>query len=46
MLQFMNPWKPSEEAPMIESKGRGDSSGMWELGVDNTDTDRRSSYIV
>ncbi len=43
MLSSLNPWKPSEEAPMIET-GKGD--GMWELDVDPEPVDRMASYIV
>lgn len=43
MLSSLNPWKPSEEAPMIEA-GKGD--GMWELDVDPDPVDRMASYIV
>ena len=43
MLSSLNPWKPSEEAPMIEA-GKGD--GMWDLDVDSDPVDRMASYIV
>lgn len=43
MLPSLNPWKPSEEAPMQESSTGG---GMWELDVDDSRSDRMSSYIV
>lgn len=43
MLSSMNPWKPSEEAPMASS-GSGD--GMWDLDVEEESQDRMSSYIV
>ena len=43
MLASLVPWKPSDEAPMIES---GKSDGMWELEVDDAPSDRMSSYIV
>jgi hypothetical protein len=42
MLQSMNPWKPSEEAPMVAGK----DGGMWDIDVDDPAADRRSSYIV
>ena len=43
MLSSMNPWKPSEETPMIES---GSGSGLWEVDIDEVTTDRMASYIV
>jgi hypothetical protein len=43
MLASLVPWKPSEEAPMISSDGE---SNMWDLDVDDSPVDRRSSYIV
>jgi phage terminase large subunit-like protein len=43
MLPSMNPWKPSEEAPMQESDS---GNGMWELVVDQGPADRMTSYIV
>jgi phage terminase large subunit-like protein len=43
MLASLTPWKPSEEAPMVASE-KGD--GMWDLDVDESPSDRRSSYIV
>jgi hypothetical protein len=43
MLSSLNPWKPSEEAPMHESN---DSNGMWELDDDEKPADRMSSYVV
>lgn len=43
MLSVMRPWKPSEEAPLVES-GRGD--GMWDLDVDEEPKNRLGSYIV
>ncbi len=42
MIPVMNAWKPSEEAPMVQTKG----SDMWELDVEDTFLDRRASYIV
>ena len=46
MLGSLRPWRPSEEAPMIESNGGNKSPGMWELDVENDTLDRMSSYIV
>jgi len=43
MLQSMKPWRPSEEAEMVESSTSG---GMWELDVEDGPADRRASYIV
>ena len=43
MLSSLNPWKPSEEAPMVES-GKGE--GMWDIDVDDAPINRRASYIV
>jgi hypothetical protein len=43
MLSSLNPWKPSEEAPMVES-GKGE--GMWDIDVDDSPVDRMASYIV
>ena len=43
MLASLVPWKPSEEAPMIAPDGE---SNMWDLDVDDSPVDRRSSYIV
>jgi len=43
MLSSLNPWKPSEEAPMVES-GKGE--GMWDIDVDDSPIDRMASYIV
>jgi predicted phage terminase large subunit-like protein len=43
MLSSLNPWKPSEEAPMVES-GKGE--GMWDIDVDDAPIDRMASYIV
>ena len=43
MLASLNPWKPSVEAPMVESESGG---GMWDIDVHDTSADRRSSYIV
>ena len=43
MLALLNPWKPSEEAPMVES---GKEHGMWDIDVHEDTTDRKASYIV
>lgn len=43
MLSSLNPWKPSEEAPM-ELSSNGD--GMWDLVIDTAPSTRMSSYIV
>jgi predicted phage terminase large subunit-like protein len=43
MLSSLTPWKPSEEAAMVES---GKGNGMWEVDVDDEPVDRMSSYIV
>ena len=43
MLGSLIPWKPSEEAPMEESKT---DSGMWEIDVEDNSVNRLSSYIV
>jgi phage terminase large subunit-like protein len=43
MLASLTAWKPSEEAP-ITSSGKGD--GMWDIDIDETNTDRMLSYIV
>jgi predicted phage terminase large subunit-like protein len=43
MLSSLNPWKPSEEAPLRESNKGG---GMWDLDVDDDPSDRMASYIV
>jgi predicted phage terminase large subunit-like protein len=43
MLSSIHAWKPSEEAPMVES---GREKGMWELDVEEEHGDRLSSYIV
>lgn len=42
MLSSMNPWKPSEEAPMKESE----AGGMWDLDVADSAANRMASYIV
>lgn len=43
MLSSLNPWKPSEEAPLRESTN-GD--GMWDIDVSHEVLDRMASYIV
>lgn len=43
-LSSLNPWRPSEEAPMKEDNGG--SSGMWDIDVDDEVADRMASYIV
>ena len=43
MLGSLQPWKPSEEAPM---KASDNQSGMWDLDVEDTAPDRMASYIV
>jgi len=42
MLSSLNPWKPSEEAPMKAGSGEG----MWELDVEDEPDNRMASYIV
>ena len=42
MLASLTPWKPSEEAPVHESK----DGGLWEIDVEDTTNDRMTSYIV
>ena len=42
MLQFLTPWKPSEEAPMRIAS----DNGMWELDEEEDEPDRLASYIV
>lgn len=42
MLSSLTPWKPSEEAPMVQSS----EDGMWELDVAQHSGSRLSSYIV
>lgn len=42
MLAALTPWKPSEEAPLVQ-----DGDGMWGMDEEDDDhDDRRSSYIV
>ena len=43
MLGSLHPWKPTEEAPLVQSNS---SSGMWELDVEEETIDRLASYIV
>jgi len=43
MLGSLVPWKPSEEAPAVESI-KGD--GMWDIDVEDNTMDRMASYIV
>lgn len=43
MLSSLRPWKPSEEAPMVESTAH---SGMWDMEHDDQPVDRMASYIV
>jgi hypothetical protein len=47
MLGSLRPWKPSEEAPMVQSKdGSGRNQSMWDLDVHEDTLDRMASYIV
>ena len=43
MLSSMRPWKPSEEAQVVESQKE---RGLWDLDVEEESTDRMASYIV
>ncbi len=43
MLSSLRPWKPSEEAPLVES---GAHKGMWDIDIEDNVTDRMASYIV
>lgn len=43
MLSSLTPWKPSEEARLLQ---RNEDTSMWELDVAEDDNDRMSSYIV
>ena len=45
MLGSLIPWKPSEEAPMVESK-ESSGGGLWDLDIEPETMDRRASYIV
>lgn len=40
-LSKLQPWKPSEEAPLVETK-----DGVWEAEDDDAVPDRMASYIV
>ena len=42
MLSSLRPWKPSEEAPLVESA----NSGMWDVDEGDPVVDRMASYIV
>ena len=42
-LASLTPWKPSEEAPLMDS-GKGD--GMWDFDMGDEPMDRMASYIV
>ena len=44
-LSSLQPWKPSEDAPLVESSSSA-GGGMWELDVDDGPMDRMASYIV
>lgn len=45
MLQYMKPWKPSEEAPFVESVTKqGDK--LWDMDDHVPEVNCRSSYIV
>jgi phage terminase large subunit-like protein len=47
MLSSLRPWKPSEEAPLVQSKNdRLIHDNMWDLEVDESSSDRMASYIV
>ena len=46
MLSSLKPWKPSEEAPLVETKHGSGRGGMWEVDADDTIRDRMASYIV
>lgn len=41
MLSSLTPWKPSEEAELVAG-----GNDMWEIDVQDSFVDRRSSYIV
>lgn len=43
MLSSLSPWKPSEEARLMQ---RDDAGRMWELDIEEEDNDRMRSYIV
>lgn len=42
-LMKLQPWKPSEEAVLVES---GSQQGMWDIDVEEGVPDRMASYIV
>jgi phage terminase large subunit-like protein len=42
MLSSLQPWRPSEEAPL----GLGDGAGIWEVESGPASSNRMSSYIV
>lgn len=42
MLSSLRPWKPSEEAAMVQQS----DGGMWDLDNDNAIPDRLAAYIV
>jgi hypothetical protein len=44
-LSKLQPWKPSEEAPLVQNTGSA-SDGMWDLDVEEEASDRMASYIV
>jgi phage terminase large subunit-like protein len=41
MLQNLKPWKPSEEAPLVQKE-----SGIWEPDLEDNIEDSLSSYVV
>ena len=41
-LSRLKPWKPSEEAEMVDTEGRG----MWDIDVPDSSSVRITSYIV
>lgn len=42
MLSSLHPWKPSEEAPLMDTSG----NGVWEVEIEAEEESRLSSYIV
>ena len=46
MLSSLRPWKPSEEAPMVQASSSSDRSAMWDIDVDDRAVYRMASYIV
>lgn len=42
MLQSLQTWRPSEEAPVVPT----DSSGLWEVEVEDSINGRIASYVV